>query len=65
MTFGDLEPEKSEIISVHGFRIYMTPFRAVICPSGEILLMDKQDLKQAYKDLGSWGLPINSTIMDQ
>lgn len=68
MMHGDLEPEPmrregAQIIS--GSKIFMTPFRAVICPNAEILLMNKKDLKQAYEDLKTWALPIHKPLLNQ
>lgn len=41
-------------------------FRAVICPSlNDILLLNPRNLKQAYKDLETWALPIHPLTLDQ
>lgn len=68
MKNGDLEPDpepKPEAQVISGYRIFMTPFRAVICPNAEILLMQKKDLKQAYHDLTTWALPIHPPMLNQ
>lgn len=68
MTHGDFEeipelPEGAKIIS--DYHIYMTPFKAVICPNGEVLFMRPGDLDQAFKDLETWALPIRDCVLNQ
>lgn len=40
-------------------------FRFVICPNGEILLMDATELELVPEHLQSWGLPIADFMLDQ
>lgn len=50
---------------ISDYRVYMTPLRAVICPNGEILFMNKGELEFVPDHLFTWALKIAPQVIDQ